>query len=298
MAATVSNGVFIQLDEFDTYEEWYPYARYCLHHGLAPSIIHWQNNSTDDLFCNETNSEQLTIEDVKAFQPKTENQIRVNRHFINLAKYGCCHSHPDRFAVMYRILWRLVHEDSLLLADATDPDIHLANQWAKAVGRDRHKMKAFVRFKEIQFSDEAPHYVAWFEPEHAIVKLTSDFFRDRFYGMNWSILTPYLCAHWVDRSLSFTQGCDKSQAPQEDALEDLWRIYYVNIFNPARLKVKAMCAEMPKKYWHNLPESTLIDPLIKQAERAKQAMIENQPTEPSLPSKTKFDRDAWINSKQ
>ncbi|MCG8667822.1 MAG: TIGR03915 family putative DNA repair protein [Pseudomonadales bacterium] len=293
----MTNACFIQLDEYATYEDWYPYARYCLHHHIVPSDVHWQNDNIDDLFCNDSNSQQLTIEQAQNFKPGNSNQIRVNRNFVILARYSCCFLHPDRFAVMYRILWRVVHEDNLLLADITDPDIHLANRWAKAVGRDRHKMKAFVRFKEIKFANEDPHYVAWFEPEHAIVKLTSDFFRDRFYGMDWSILTPYLCVHWVKGTLTFTQGCDKSQAPQEDALEDLWRTYYLNIFNPARLKVKAMCAEMPKKYWHNLPESSLIDPLIKQAERAKQAMIEKKPTDPLLPSKTKFDREKWINSK-
>ncbi|MGO7668145.1 DUF4130 domain-containing protein, partial [Rhizobium ruizarguesonis] len=30
--------------------------------------------------------------------------------------------------------------------------------------------------------------------------------------------------------------------------DDLWRTYYASIFNPARLKLKAMQAEMPKKY--------------------------------------------------
>ena len=54
----------------------------------------------------------------------------------------------------------------------------------------------------------------------------------------------------------------------EDRLEETWRRYYASIFNPARLKVKAMQKEMPKKYWRNLPEASLIKPLIEGAERA------------------------------
>jgi DNA polymerase len=33
---------------------------------------------------------------------------------------------------------------------------------------------------------------------------------------------------------------------------------FPSIFNPARLKVKAMAKEMPKKYWRNLPEARMI----------------------------------------
>src|SRR5690606_25411712 len=47
-----------------------------------------------------------------------------------------------------------------------------------------------------------------------------------------------------------------------DALEDVWRTYYANIFNPTRLKIKAMKTEMPVRYWKTLPEAGLIPELI------------------------------------
>ena len=56
-----------------------------------------------------------------------------------------------------------------LLAIASDPDIRRFEAMEKAVRRDIHKMRAFVRFRKI---GEAPNerYVAWFEPEHHIVE--------------------------------------------------------------------------------------------------------------------------------
>jgi hypothetical protein len=39
-------------------------------------------------------------------------------------------------------------------------------------------------------------------------------------------------------------------------------------FQPARVKVHAMQVEMPKKYWRNLPEATLIPELLHEAPRA------------------------------
>src|ERR1700678_1997326 len=71
-----------------------------------------------------------------------------------------------------------------------------------------------------------------------------------------------------------------TEAPTEDRLEETWLRYYASIFNPARLKVKAMQTEMPKKYWRNLPEASMIKPLIAGAERRTGAMIASAATEP------------------
>jgi DNA polymerase len=150
---------------------------------------------------------------------------------------------------------------------------------AKAVHRDEHKMHAFVRFREIG-REQKSHYVAWFEPEHHIVELAAPFFARRFADMPWSILTPDVCAHWDGHAVSITPGVAKTEAPTEDRLEETWRRYYASIFNPARLKVKAMQTEMPKKYWRNLPEASLIKPLIESAERTMRAMIADAATEP------------------
>jgi uracil-DNA glycosylase family protein len=98
--------------------------------------------------------------------------------------------------------------------------------------------------------------------------------------MAWSILTPDLCAHWDGHAISVTPGVSKTDAPTKDRLEEVWLTYYANIFNPARLKTKAMQNEMPKKYWRNLPEAALIKPLIAEAERISSAMITADATEP------------------
>jgi DNA polymerase len=100
-------------------------------------------------------------------------------------------------------------------------------------------MRAFVRFRAVPF-DDAPWYVAWFEPQHHIVELNAPFFVDRFAGMRWSILTPDRCAHWDGTNVTFTAGVSRAEAPQADDVEPLWLQYYAHIFNPARVKTHAM----------------------------------------------------------
>ena len=50
--------------------------------------------------------------------------------------------------------------------------------------------------------------------------------------MRWSILTPDRSVFWDTRELHFGPGVPRSQAPQGDDLEDLWRTYYERIRAP------------------------------------------------------------------
>jgi uracil-DNA glycosylase len=204
--------------------------------------------------------------------------FNVSGRFVELAQTAILHRNPERFALLYRLLWRLRCNHDLLDI-ATDLDVAEVAAMAKAVRCDEHKMHAFVRFREVGREQKA-HYVAWFEPEHHIVELAAPFFARRFADMPWSILTPDACAHWDGHAVAITPGVAKAEAPTEDRLEETWRRYYASIFNPARLKVKAMQNEMPRKYWRNLPEASLIKPLIAGAGRTASAMIENDATEP------------------
>jgi len=238
-----------------TFEAWRGQARALLAAGTHPDEVLWTEQGVDvSLFpASETAG------------PPAASGPKVSAAFLDIARTAAAHTDPQRWAALYRVLWRLTHGgERHLLAIPTDRDVRTVQEWCKAIGRDIHKMHAFVRFRLVG-TDEATgreQFVAWFEPEHRIVRLAAPFFQKRFAGMDWSILTPHECVHWDGIALHFTPGVQRSAAPDEDALDELWRTYFRSIFNPARLKVKAMQAEMPKKYWKNLPEAELIPELI------------------------------------
>jgi probable DNA metabolism protein len=269
LAMTEGNKMhFIALNGETDFDGWRKAARALALSDVKPSDVSWRvANDAPELF--EPTAPPLEP------PPGTFN---VPARFVELAEVAILHRNPERFALLYRLLWRL-RSNHDLLDIATDPDVAEVTAMAKAVRRDEHKMHAFVRFREVG-REQKSHFVAWFEPEHHIVELAAPFFARRFADMPWSILTPDVCAHWDGHAVSITPGVAKSEAPTQDRLEETWRRYYASIFNPARLKVKAMQAEMPKKYWRNLPEASLIKPLIEGAERSTSAMIENGATEP------------------
>jgi uracil-DNA glycosylase len=200
------------------------------------------------------------------------SSLRVPRAFLVQAEVALRHADPARFDLLYRLLWRLTHGEPDLLAIATDADIARLARLHRAVRREAHKMHAFLRFRALE-TPVGPHYFAWFEPAHHILEAEAGFFVRRFAAMRWSILTPAAAAHWDGAVLSFGPGARRDDAPQGDATEQLWRAYYAAICNPARLKPAAMRAEMPKRFWRNLPEAQEIQPLLATAPARAAEMI-------------------------
>ncbi|MEP7184316.1 MAG: UdgX family uracil-DNA binding protein [Rhodanobacter sp.] len=261
----------VSLDDGADFAAWRLAARQLLAAGVTPDQVKWQVGGAGDLF----GADEPTLPPAPPIRPIGS----VPREFLDLADTVLAHSDPRRHALLYRMLWRLTHGERYLLSIATDDDVTWASLAAKAVRRDMHKMKAFVRFREVTGPDGAV-FIAWFEPSHDIVDRVAPFFVRRFAGMRWSILTPSRSAHWNGEALNLDAGAHKGDAPTEDVLEDLWRTYFASIFNPARLKVRAMTQEMPVRYWKNLPEASIIPGLIRDASARMQAMVDKAPTVP------------------
>ena len=127
--------------------------------------------------------------------------VRVPAEFLALCENVILHRDPNRFGLLYRLLWRFAHEPGLR-HDPLDADRMRAQQMAQTVRRDMHKMKAFVRFRTVQddifrtHPEVGPLHVAWFEPEHHIVEAIAPFFARRFTQMRWVILTPERSVEW------------------------------------------------------------------------------------------------------
>ncbi|MDQ3479278.1 MAG: TIGR03915 family putative DNA repair protein, partial [Pseudomonadota bacterium] len=210
----------------DDFDGWRDAARNLAEAGIPPSAIVWQVAGVDgDLFGSEA-------------VPPSGPSFPVPRAFVELAQSVVCHSEPDRFALLYALLWRLC-TDRRAMEDRADPLLHRLDRLAKEVRRDIHKMHAFVRFREVPGGQDGERFVAFFEPDHHIVRAASGFFVRRFTTMRWSILTPALSVHWDGEALTEGPGATRAEAPGGDPLEETWRTYYASIFNPARIKVGA-----------------------------------------------------------
>jgi uracil-DNA glycosylase len=216
--------------------------------------------------------------------------VTVTRAFDELLQDAALHSAADRFALLYDVLWRMQHGARDLCARAADPVVARLGTYVRNVRRDIHKMHAFVRFHEKQ-SEDGPLFAAWFEPQHHVLRHATPFFVDRFAPMRWLIATPQGTASWDLVSLAFGPPGLKPEGLDDPVLSGLWRTYYRTIFNPARLKVKAMVKEMPKHYWRNMPETDLIPGLLEQASTRVAAMDKDADAAPRFAAKAAPKRE-------
>ncbi|WP_413292351.1 UdgX family uracil-DNA binding protein [Bdellovibrio sp. HCB185ZH] len=238
------------------WDEWRAKARSQLIEGVAPAEAVW-NDAPEFLF--------------SVLERKPLEKPVIPKDFLEMGPLIAAAREPDRWNLLYRLVYRLNHESPHLLNIITDPDVKKAMDLVKSVRKDIHKMHAFVRFKKVDI-DGQEGYVAWHKPEHLIMELGTPFFARRFGDKPWSIFSPDASAHWNMKELTFGAGMTEHEFNIEDEFDEVWKTYYKSIFNPARLNLKMMKQEMSPKYWSSMPETALIHELVREAPQRLQNM--------------------------
>lgn len=242
---------------------WREEARKLLQDNIKPEAIIW----------NETNTKQQSLFPTEVSLNPTKINFNIPATFLKLAETVCHHRDPERFNSLYHMLWRLVHENKNLLYISSDSLTNMLELMHKSVRRDVHKTKAFVRFrKSINFAG-VENFIAWHKPDHYSLPLSAPFFKRRFSVMCWTILTPDQSVYYDGNDLHFGPGAKASDAPNEDLMEELWKEFYRAIFNPSRIKIKAMKKEMPVRHWATLPEAKIINEMLAEAPKRVEKMI-------------------------
>ncbi|MEO1524370.1 MAG: UdgX family uracil-DNA binding protein [Planctomycetota bacterium] len=251
------------------FEDWRESARALALAEVPPEDVRWADGRARKI---DGQADLFGCGDDVLPAPTSERTLHVPSVFLATAKTVSHHRDAARWDLLYRILWRMQHGERHVMNIASDDDVVHLTKLEKAVRRDGHKMKAFVRFREVTHEGDTC-YLAWHRPDHYALRFTADFFVRRFDVMRWTIMTPDETASWDGSQLVFSPGMPKSAAKCDDEMESLWKTYYAHIFNPARIKLKAMQAEMPKKHWPTMPETELIDQMLRDAPKRVEAML-------------------------
>jgi DNA polymerase len=190
--------------------------------------------------------------------------LHVPPTFATLAATVACHRSPQRFALLYQALWQLKTHTPALLENPVHPLTRQLQLMRQQIGRDVHKMHAFVRFQDVA-TPNGSVWLAWHRPDHRILALAVPFFQERFGNLHWGIATPDLSCSWIKPHLVFGPGLPKLELPGTDPVVALWQTYYQHIFNPARVKEAMMRREMPRRHWATLPEAAQINTMLAEA---------------------------------
>lgn len=246
------------------FNDWRQQSRQLLAEGIAPHLIVWLDaRDAIDLFA------EL---DAQHTPSMSAARFTIPRELPALLEQAARYRDPDRWALLYRVLWRVARGDrSAMLAG--DLDGAELQRRVRQVRREAHHMEAFLRFKERPQQHAAPRFVAWHEPAHDVLDLVTDHFTARLGRASWLIATPDMAALSEGGHVAFHSPCppELEQLARQtvDAEDSLWQAYYRSTFNPARVNAELTRQHMPARFWKNLPEGALIARLATEARLAR-----------------------------
>lgn len=240
--------------EFDaSFNAWRHAARRLLNAHIPPHEVTWRTQGFNaDLFAQ--GGRPTAANDAAYASP-----LRLTRTQLELLETAALYRADDKWAVMYRALWRLFHgEHGALRAD--DRDGALLHRWTRAVRREAHHMYAFLRFRRQRFAADAPPFVAWYEPAHDVLDSAAAHFAARMGAIAWLIATPDGVACCDGTRLKIERPCPRAyyslaHTRQEDSDEAPWLAHFRGTF-PAHLDVHAMGRHLLPRLWRGLPEGS------------------------------------------
>jgi uracil-DNA glycosylase len=260
-ADAARSGGPLQVTDF---AQWRVAARELLRANTPPESANWDTLDGGDLFSSAPAAAALPHPS-SAASPDTPSAARLPRSLLEMLRKAACFRAPDRWAFLYRVLWRWQQGEHDVQSPA-DPDGARLYGMVKAVRREEHDMHAYVRFRERPVDAGAPRFVAWFEPAHDVLPQVAEHFIARMGKVSWMIATPEASVLWDGATLHSTGPLMSSAADLEDAGEALWLTYYRSIFNPARVNARLMQSHIPSRFWKNLPEGAIVPAMVSQAE--------------------------------
>ncbi len=171
---------------------------------------------------------------------------------------------PKAWQVGYRLVRRVFKDGADVLKNYGDSDVLYFTQTLKKVSRERHRMKAFVRFSKT--SDGL--YVSSIEPDFNVLPLIVSFFRNRYADQAWLIydVKRQYGMHYDGKTVREVNLTAQENTPTDplalsvgldernEEIERLWKRYFKSTTIAARRNMKLHIQHVPKRYWKYLVE--------------------------------------------
>ncbi|MFD2555293.1 TIGR03915 family putative DNA repair protein [Sphingobacterium tabacisoli] len=171
---------------------------------------------------------------------------------------------PEIRQTIFELIIKSFKNDISILQNYGDERVLRFHQALRKVNRERHRMKAFVRFQK----DANGMYVSIVEPDFNVLPLIISFFKNRYADQPWLIYDnkrQYGILYDLHTVTEVTITKEQSKALQHpgqhievDATDSLytklWQSYFKSTNIEARKNLKLHLQHVPKRYWKYLPE--------------------------------------------
>jgi uracil-DNA glycosylase len=212
----------IVLENETDWQGWRLATRLLVLAGIEPDEVEWSvRGRGDDL-------------------PDTAGSFHLPRALVTLASIAIQARDPDRFGLLYSLMWRS-HAGEKVLESEDDPDLSLARRMALAVRADAHRMRTNMRFLPVVDENTPEHdkttarqksrLLGWFAPAHFVLPANAQLFARRFPDLVFSIVAPDGSAHWDRSALRF--GAGLRHARDDETLESWWEAHRTRLLGDA-----------------------------------------------------------------
>ena len=201
------------------WEGWRRAARAQVLAGIAPEALTWSIGSPGDA------------------PADPDGTFSVPRALVSLASMAIQARDPQRFGLLYSLVWR-AHGGEKLPDD--DTGLLLVRQMALGVRADAHRMRSNMRFLPVAEPD-GRRFLGWFESSHFVLPANARLFARRFPGLALSIVTPDGSAHWDGSTLLFGPGL--RHPADDEALQAWWETHRDRLLEQATSEVSVPEAE-------------------------------------------------------
>lgn len=152
-----------------------------------------------------------------------------------------------------------------IINDFSNVSVLKLSQITKMVGREKHRMEAFVRFKLT--SDNI--YFAEIEPDFNVLPIIAKHFKDRYQDQKWMIfdnkrhygifydLKSVQIIEMKFNVLFDEKGLEVFKK-DEYIYQKLWKTYFDKTNIKARKNTRLHVQHVPKRYWKYLTEKSII----------------------------------------
>lgn len=171
---------------------------------------------------------------------------------------------PEVYDQLFRLMVDIFRNGGDIITNYGDGNVVFINQTAKKVEREKHRMKAFIRFQKSK--DQL--YFATMEPDFNVLPLITRFFKERYADQQWLIYDNKrrYGAYYDKKSLSEIElntldlsadivPADAVTLDEQEALyAALWQDYFKSTNIASRKNTRLHVRHVPKRYWKYLTE--------------------------------------------
>lgn len=256
-----------------TFEGWlsavfYVYAAK-LQHGEALKLVaedHYVPSLIDHCVsvpCNDTHAERVL----------TKLNSLIGQSGIRQILWGFLSENNDIGTTLFRVVkYAIDYPKRQIMQDLGNLDVLELAQTVKSVGREKHRMEAFVRFEHTT----EDIYFARVEPDFNVLPLIGEHFRQRYQDQHWAIYD--LCRGYgiyYDKSQSAPSQPAKLQtitdvdeavlrdptsihSEDEQRYQRFWQGYFSNVNIKERKNPRLHKQYLPQRYWKYLSEKQVL----------------------------------------